>query len=327
MKTKIIDIRNLDEQSYSNSIQEAGLLLKTGEVIAFPTETVYGLGGIISSKETIDKIYFVKGRPADNPLIVHCSSPEQLFSLCKSVFPLLELLVRNFMPGPLTIVTKKSPKVADFITSGLDTIALRIPSKIVAIDLINEVGVPIAAPSANLSGKPSPTHAQHVMDDFNGKIPMILDDGDCDIGIESTVILVEENQITLLRPGIIEVSTIEHITNIPVTVSVELTESILSPGMKYRHYSPNAIVRLFYDKESYKEAIQENTLKSMLLIPENSSTSFENASNTFRYSEHNLYALFRLADEQHYSQILLFIDDSTAKKMGLMNRIKKAASK
>ncbi len=327
MKTKIIDIRNLDEQSYSNSIQEAVLLLKTGEVIAFPTETVYGLGGIISSKETIDKIYFVKGRPADNPLIVHCSSYEQLFSLCKSVFPLLELLVRNFMPGPLTIVTKKSSKVADFITSGLDTIALRIPSKKVAIDLINEVGVPIAAPSANLSGKPSPTQAQHVMDDFNGKIPMILDDGDCDIGIESTVILLEENQIILLRPGIIEVSAIEHITNIPISVSVELTASILSPGMKYRHYSPNAIVRLFEDKELYKEAVQRNTLKSMLLIPENSSTFFENVSNTYRYSEHNLYALFRMADEQHYSQILLFIDESTAKKMGLMNRIKKAASK
>lgn len=327
MKTKIIDIRNLDEQSYTNSIQEAGFLLKTGEVIAFPTETVYGLGGIISSKETIDKIYVVKGRPADNPLIVHCSSYEQLFSLCKSVFPLLELLVRNFMPGPLTIVTKKSSKVADFITSGLDTIALRIPSKKVAIDLINEVGVPIAAPSANLSGKPSPTQAQHVMDDFNGKIPMILDDGDCDIGIESTVILLEENQIILLRPGIIEVSEIEHITNIPVTVSVELTDSILSPGMKYRHYSPNAIVRLFEDKELYKEAIQRNTLKSMLLIPENSSSFLENVSNTYRYSEHNLYALFRMADEQHYSQILLFIDESTAKKMGLMNRIKKAASK
>lgn len=327
MKTKIIDIRNLDEQSYSNSIQEAGLLLKTGEVIAFPTETVYGLGGIISSKETIDKIYFVKGRPADNPLIVHCSSHEQLFSLCKSVFPLLELLVRNFMPGPLTIVTKKSSKVADFITSGLDTIALRIPSKKVAIDLINEVGVPIAAPSANLSGKPSPTQAQHVMDDFNGKIPMILDDGDCDIGIESTVILLEENQIILLRPGIIEVSAIEHITNIPISVSVELTASIHSPGMKYRHYSPNAIVRLFEDKELYREAIQENTLKSMLLIPENSSTFFENVTNTYRYSEHNLYALFRMADEQHYSQILLFIDENTSKKMGLMNRIKKAASK
>lgn len=327
MKTKIIDIRNLDEQSYTNSIQEAGFLLKTGEVIAFPTETVYGLGGIISSKETIDKIYVVKGRPADNPLIVHCSSYEQLFSLCKSVFPLLELLVRNFMPGPLTIVTKKSSKVADFITSGLDTIALRIPSKKVAIDLINEVGVPIAAPSANLSGKPSPTQAQHVMDDFNGKIPMILDDGDCDIGIESTVILLEENQIILLRPGIIEVSEIEHIINIPVTVSVELTDSILSPGMKYRHYSPNAIVRLFEDKELYKEAIQRNTLKSMLLIPENSSSFLENDSNTYRYSEHNLYALFRMADEQHYSQILLFIDESTAKKMGLMNRIKKAASK
>jgi L-threonylcarbamoyladenylate synthase len=327
MKTKIIDIRNLDEQSYSNSIQEAGLLLKTGEVIAFPTETVYGLGGIISSKETIDKIYSVKGRPADNPLIVHCSNYNQVFSMSFAVFPILETIVRNFMPGPLTIVTKKSPTVANYITSGLETIALRIPSKKVAIDLINEVGEPIAAPSANLSGKPSPTQVLHVMEDFNGKIPMILDDGDCEIGIESTVILVEEKQITLLRPGIIEVSAIEEITNIPVTVSVELTESTLSPGMKYRHYSPNAIVRLFYDKDSYWEAIQENTLKSMILIPENSSNSFENASNTFRYSEHNLYALFRLADEQHYSQILLYIDDSTAKKMGLMNRIKKAASK
>jgi L-threonylcarbamoyladenylate synthase len=327
METKIVDVRNLDKQNYSQVIKDAATILRSGELIAFPTETVYGLGGIISSKETLGKIYSVKGRPSDNPLIVHCSDFHQLYSLCLTVFPVIETLVQKFMPGPLTIVTKKSPKIADFVTTGLDTIALRIPSKKVALDIIREVGEPIAAPSANLSGKPSPTEAKHVMKDFNGRIPLILDDGACEIGIESTVILIDEHQITLLRPGIIEVSVIEEVTKIPVIVSDEMSEAILSPGMRYRHYSPNALLRLFYDKKTLNQALQENNLKSMVLVPENSSNSFESATKPFFYSEQNLYALFRLADEQQYSQILLFIDDSTIKKMGLLNRIKKAASK
>jgi len=327
METKLVDIRNLDGNNYATIIQEAAILLRNGEVVAFPTETVYGLGGIISNKEAIDKIYTLKGRPTDNPLIVHCSSPQQFYSLCKSVFPLLELLVDTFMPGPLTIVTKKSPTVENFVTAGLDTIALRIPSKKVALDLIIALGEPIAAPSANLSGKPSPTLAQHVMDDFKGRIPMILNDGACEIGIESTVILVDEQTITLLRPGIIEAAVIEEVSKIPVTLPKEMTDSVLSPGTKYRHYSPNAIIRLFYDKESLYVAIKENVQKSMLLVPESMNISLEHSLDIFKYSEKNLFALFRLADEQHYVEIMLLIDEATSKKMGLVNRIKKAATK
>lgn len=327
METKLVDVRNLDNNNYATILQEAATLFRSGDVVAFPTETVYGLGGIISNKEAIDKIYTLKGRPTDNPLIVHCSSPQQFYSLCKSVFPLLELLVDAFMPGPLTIVTKKSPTVENFVTAGLDTIALRIPSKKVALDLLKTLGEPIAAPSANLSGKPSPTLAQHVMDDFKGLIPMILNDGACEIGIESTVILVDEKTITLLRPGIIEVAAIEEVTKILVTLPIEMTESVLSPGMKYRHYSPNAIIRLFYDKDSLYEAIKENAQNSMLLLPQSMSFSFEHSTDIYIYSEQNLFALFRLADEQHYFEILLFVDEATTKKMGLLNRIKKAASK
>lgn len=141
------------------------------------------------------------------------------------------------------------------------------------------------------------------------------------------MILVDEKTITLLRPGIIEVAAIEEVTKILVTLPIEMTESVLSPGMKYRHYSPNAIIRLFYDKDSLYEAIKENAQNSMLLLPQSMSFSFEHSTDIYIYSEQNLFALFRLADEQHYFEILLFVDEATTKKMGLLNRIKKAASK
>lgn len=325
METVVVDVHN--RELYAEAIQNAATILRSGNIVAFPTETVYGLGGIISRKDTINNIYFLKGRPADNPLIVHCHSYEQLFSLCLNVFPLLEALVTAFMPGPLTIVTKKSPTIPDYVTVGLKTIALRIPSNKVAIDLLKQVNEPIAAPSANLSGKPSPTEAKHVLQDFSGSIPMILDDGPCQIGIESTVVLVEEHQISLLRPGIIDISTIESTLNVKVMIPSEKNDAVLSPGTKYRHYAPNTPIQLFTDETFLLQYIETHHSKILILLPEHTMLEIKFQSQIEYYSEQNLYSLFRKADEERYSEVVVFVDTITSLKMGLMNRLKKAAAK
>lgn len=325
METVVVDLRN--SEVYNKAIEKAATLLRSGNIVAFPTETVYGLGGIISKKETINNIYTLKGRPADNPLIVHCYSYDQLFSLCLKVFPLLEQLVTAFMPGPLTIVTKKNPTIPDYVTVGLDTIALRIPSNSVALDLLKYVNEPIAAPSANLSGKPSPTEAKHVLHDFVGTIPLILDDGPCRIGIESTVVLVEEHHITLLRPGIIDVSTIESTLNVTVVIPSEKNDVVLSPGTKYRHYAPNTPIQLFTDETLLLQYVETLHSKTMLLLPEHSSLEINFQTQIEYYSEQNLYSLFRKADEEQYSEVVVFVDTITSQKMGLINRLKKAAAK
>jgi L-threonylcarbamoyladenylate synthase len=325
METVIVDVQN--RELYTEVIQNAATILRSGNIVAFPTETVYGLGGIISRKETIDNIYTLKGRPADNPLIVHCHSYEQLFSLCFNVFPLLEALVTAFMPGPLTIVTKKSPTIPNYVTVGLETIALRIPSNKVALDLLKQVNEPIAAPSANLSGKPSPTEAKHVLQDFSASIPMILDDGPCQIGIESTVVLVEEHQITLLRPGIIDVASIESALDVTVVIPNENNDAIISPGTKYRHYAPNTPIRIVTDEIELLQFIKSIRSKTMILLPEQSNVTVKTLEKIEYYSEQNLYSLFRKADEEQFSEVVVFVDTITSQKMGLMNRLKKAAAK
>lgn len=325
METVIVDVHI--RELYTEAIQKAAMFLRSGSVVAFPTETVYGLGGIISSKDTIDNIYSLKGRPTDNPLIVHCHSYEQLFSLCFKVFPLLEELVMSFMPGPLTIVTKKNLIIPDYVTVGLETIALRIPSNKVALDLLKQVNEPIAAPSANLSGKPSPTEAKHVLQDFSGSIPMILDDGPCQIGIESTVVFVEEHQITLLRPGIIDIASIETSLNVKMVIPNEHNDTVMSPGTKYRHYAPNTPIRIITDENELLQLVKSIRFKTMILLPEQCDVNVKTSEQIEYYSEQNLYSLFRKADEEQFSEVVVFVDIITSHKMGLMNRLKKAAAK
>lgn len=325
METVVLDMSV--QNSYDKNLSFATDLLTKGNIVAFPTETVYGLGGIISKEETFNQIYSLKGRPLDNPLIVHCSTVEQLYSLCFSVSTVLKKLVSSFMPGPLTVVTKKAVGIPNYITSGLDTVALRIPSNKVALDLIERVGEPIAAPSANISGKPSPTAAKHVFDDFNGRIPLILDDGQCEIGIESTVLFVEDQFVSLLRPGTISIEIIETVLQSKINIPTEKSVPTLSPGMKYRHYSPNAIITLVYTGKEAVIKAEKSSEKVMILLPEEISYIEDNYSNAFYYSEKNIYSLFRKADSENYSEIIIFVDQSTIEKMGLYNRIKKASSK
>jgi L-threonylcarbamoyladenylate synthase len=221
-------------------VHEAALFLQQNELVAFPTETVYGLGGNGLVDETVEKIYIAKGRPSDNPLILHIAERSQLEELVLDIPPLAEALMEAFWPGPLTLVFPKKPGIAMRASAGLDTVAIRMPDHPLALALIRVSGLPIAAPSANLSGRPSPTTAQHVLEDLEGRIAGVLDGGPTGIGVESTVVDVTGEVPMILRPGGITAEQIAEITG-----EVAIDPGILgegaapkSPGMKYRHYAP-----------------------------------------------------------------------------------------
>lgn len=227
--------------------ERAAALLKEGRVVAIPTETVYGLAASAFSDSAVAEIYKIKGRPQDNPLIVHVSSLEMMRTAVKEITQQAHALAREFWPGPLTIILPKSDKISKVVTCGLDNVAIRMPSHPVALAIIEKSGLPLAAPSANLSGRPSPTCAAHVRDDLDGKIPLIIDGGMCEVGVESTVITLCSEVPTILRPGIIPLSAILKIlpdAQLSHSVDSELQEGekAESPGMKYKHYSPRAEV-------------------------------------------------------------------------------------
>lgn len=242
IETQIIKIEHpLSDQQLMTAAQA----LRAGELVAFPTETVYGLGANALDPQAVASIFHAKGRPADNPLIVHVAEPEDIDDLILEPSETARLLLEAFAPGPLTLVLPRSTKVSDVITAGLDTVAVRIPAHETARRLISLAGVPVAAPSANRSGKPSPTRAWHVFEDLDGLIPYIIDDGPCEYGLESTVLDLTGSKPVILRPGAVTAAQIMERTGIEVADSTEaMGESDVpkAPGMKYRHYAPEARV-------------------------------------------------------------------------------------
>lgn len=247
MKTIYYTVNNTEQDK--EKTDHAGQVLREGGLVAIPTETVYGLAANALDPEAVKAIFTAKGRPQDNPLIVHISDYSQVKALVQSVDERLPALAERFWPGPLTVIMKKSPLVPDVTSGGLDTVAIRMPSDPVAAAIINAAGVPLAAPSANSSGKPSPTKAEHVAADMDGKIDMIIDGGQCDIGVESTVITLVTEPPTLLRPGGVTPEELEEVLG-EIKISPAVFESLkegetaASPGMKYKHYSPAAKVIL-----------------------------------------------------------------------------------
>lgn len=247
MNTKIIKV---DKDKFKvEELEEAIHILRKGGLVAFPTETVYGLGADALNEEAAKKIYAAKGRPSDNPLIIHIADKKALEVLTWEIPKVAEQLIDAFWPGPLTIVFKKSDKVPLGTTGGLNTVAIRLPEEPISHALIKESGVYIAAPSANTSGRPSPTRAKHVIDDLDGKIDMIIDGGPVGIGLESTIIDVTSNIPTILRPGFITKDMIEAVIG-----EVEVDQAILdlgsdvkpkAPGMKYKHYAPKGDITIF----------------------------------------------------------------------------------
>ena len=253
MKTKVCRV---DPNQFSDlDVSEAAELIKEGNLVAFPTETVYGLGADALNPSACDSVFDAKGRPHDNPLIVHVLSPSDFSKYAyteKEI--LLNQLAEKFMPGPLTVILPKKKIIPDSVTVGLQTVALRCPSHPVARALIKMSGRPIAAPSANLSGKPSPTSAFHVIEDMNGRIPMIIDGGPSEVGLESTVISLNGDTIHLLRPGFVTVNDLKEVTeNIVISdavlSSLKENQKPESPGMKYRHYAPKSPVTMVQGRE------------------------------------------------------------------------------
>lgn len=249
MKTLLLGTDNKD-------LARASDILRSGGLVAVPTETVYGLGANAFDKNACLKIFEAKGRPADNPLIVHIAHQSQLLDIVEEVNENAEKLINSFWPGPLTIVMKKSNKIPAEVSAGLDTVAVRMPSHKTAYQLLDMCGIPIAAPSANTSGKPSPTTAKHVFEDMNGRIDAIVDGGSCTVGLESTVIDVTEDVPKLLRPGGI---TYEQLCDVLGTVikNYEFKDGEVpkSPGVKYKHYAPKA--QVFVVKGNFSEYIKE----------------------------------------------------------------------
>ena len=241
MTTKVIRLKN-------NMLEDADLcdaseIIRHGGLVVFPTETVYGLGGDATNPCSSEKIYQAKGRPSDNPLIIHVANPEDAepYAITNETY---YRLAKAFMPGPLTVILPKKETIPYRTTGGLDSVAVRCPSHPIARTLIAKSGVPIAAPSANLSGKPSPTCARHVIEDLSGRVDMIIDGGDSDIGLESTIIKLDGNSATLLRPGAITADALrcvcENVTVAPAVLNqLGEGERPLSPGMKYKHYAPS----------------------------------------------------------------------------------------
>lgn len=247
------DVNNLLD---NEAIVEAAEQLQNNEVVAFPTETVYGLGGNAYSDEAIEKIFVAKGRPADNPLIIHIYSETQLNELVASVPELAKPLIDAFWPGPLTLILPKGKKVSTKATAGLQTVAIRMPNHPVALALLEKTNLPIAAPSANLSGKPSPTTAAHVLADLDNKIAGIVDGSQTGIGVESTVVHMDDDSLTVLRPGSITVEQLASVVGYDAIRSTkqQTSERPTSPGMKYTHYAPNAPL---YIVNGSREHIQE----------------------------------------------------------------------
>lgn len=258
METELIRINEEDLQTEEGirGIEKAAALLKAGEVVAFPTETVYGLGADGMKASASEKVYAAKGRPSDNPLILHIADFSQLSGIAENISDHAWKLMRAFWPGPMTIILNKKPEVPKETTGGLNTVAVRMPNHPVARELILRAGLPVAAPSANRSGRPSPTEASHVMEDMKGRIPLIVDGGKVGIGIESTIIDMTGEKPVILRPGYITPEMIQQVVD-----GVSIDPAILggpmasdvkpkAPGMKYRHYAPKGSMTLVEGENS-----------------------------------------------------------------------------
>ena len=263
---KKIDIENLAP----SDLREAAEFIREGKLVAFPTETVYGLGGNAYDSTASARIYAAKGRPSDNPLIVHISEFEEIKPLVKELPDVAKALADRFWPGPLTMILDKSDAIPKETTGGLDTVAIRMPSHIIANMLIKEAGVPIAAPSANASGRPSTTKAEHVIEDLSGRIDMIIDGGSSDIGLESTIVDLTVKPALILRPGYITIEMLREV--IP---DIEYDRAVLkrikddtivakAPGMKYRHYAPKGELTIYEGApEKVAAIIKEEAAKKL----------------------------------------------------------------
>ncbi|HEY8422327.1 MAG TPA: L-threonylcarbamoyladenylate synthase [Thermoclostridium sp.] len=340
MQTKYFEFTSFDSPEFI----DAAKALREGRLVAFPTETVYGLGADALNTEAVRSIYVAKGRPSDNPLIVHIADSDMLKPLVAEIKPDALKLMSAFWPGPLTMIMKKTCIVPDVTTGGLDTVAIRMPDNNIALGLIRKAGVPVAAPSANRSGRPSPTMAKHVLDDLDGRISFIIDGGPCKVGVESTVIDMTVEPAVILRPGGITPAMIRQVIG-----NVELDRSLIdrkavdkpkSPGMKYKHYAPKAEVLVvsgsYTDIAGWlRKAVSDDEkagIKSVILAAKehieqyglNNALSYGSITDASEVAS-NIFRLFRECDKMGAEKIYVEAIPKEGIGLAVMNRVEKAA--
>ena len=341
MQTLLID---MTEGLKTEEMQEAGRILKEGGLVAFPTETVYGLGANALDPEASAKIYAAKGRPSDNPLIVHIADFQSLEKITPQIPEAARKLADAFWPGPLTMIFKAADCVPRKTTGGLDTVAVRMPSHPAALELIRAGGGYIAAPSANTSGRPSPTKASHVMQDLAGRIDMVIDGGDVGIGLESTIVDLTEEVPTILRPGYISLQMVRDVIGEvrmdPGLLKEDPSVRPKAPGMRYRHYAPKGdMIIVEGTPEAVVRCINENVrqdlasgLKVGILASDESASKYEGGmirsagtrKEEITISAH-LYALLREFDDLGVQKIYSEAFDTPQIGQAIMNRLIKAA--
>lgn len=330
------DIKYLNNSE--NDLEIAALLIKSGEIVGVPTETVYGLGADATNADAVKKIFEAKGRPADNPLIVHVSDIEMMKQYTEDIPTVVYRLAEKFWPGPLTMVLSKKTNIPDLVTAGMDTVGIRMPSNESIRTIIKYLGKPIAAPSANKSGYPSPTTAQHVIDDMAGKIAAVVDDGPCTVGLESTVITFEGyDSVRILRPGVITPEQLKTVVD-DVIIDKNITsdemvdvEDVRSPGMKYKHYSPKAKIILVREGlEMFKKYVSEQEEPdSCSLIFDYDAAGFPyrymTYGNTPQEQAQQLFAKLREADKQKIKVLYVRAPRKEGIGLAVYNRLIRAA--
>lgn len=320
---------------YENSINTAAEILKNGGVVGMPTETVYGLAASAYDNDAIKKVFKAKGRPQDNPLIVHISDMNMLCDVAEDIPEIVYTLAEKFWPGPLTMVLRRTEKVAESVSAGLLTVAVRMPSNTVALDVIRKSGLPLAAPSANVSGKPSPTSANHVVNDLDGKIDAVLMGEDCDFGVESTVITLVGETPILLRPGAV---TYEQLLKYLPTLEISDTvlnelksgDKVESPGMKYKHYAPSTTAFLV-EGDGFAEFVnkQENAV----------AVCFEEEAGDIKIPKliygkgddklslaHSIFAVLREVDKFGAERVFIHAPEKEGVGLAVYNRLIRAAA-
>lgn len=328
-------------------IKEAAEEIKNGNLVLFPTETVYGIGSNALNAEAVKKVFIAKGRAQDNPLIVHVCSIEMVEKIVQEITPLEKKLMEKFWPGPLTIIFKrKSEKIIpNVVTANLDTVGIRMPSNKIAKKLIQEAGVPIAAPSANISGKPSGTKVEDIIEELDGKVQYILDGGVTDIGLESTVIKIDNGVIDILRPGKVTKEELQEVANqveidLHVLGKVEKNEKVASPGMKYRHYAPNTKCMMVYsnNEEDMINKINEITLdmqnenkKVLVLGREKHINSYIvknkwNMGGELEEVAKNIFTLLRKVDKEKVDLVIIEGVGENGLGLAITNRLIRACA-
>ena len=334
MNTQFIGQNEITDET----LAKAGEILRRGGLVVFPTETVYGLGADALDADAAKKIYAAKGRPSDNPLIVHIADPADADKYAV-VGEAYKRLAKAFMPGPLTVILPKRDCIPMTVTGGLDSVGIRCPENPIARRMIAAAGVPIAAPSANISGKPSPTSAEHVRFDMDGKVDMILDGGECTVGLESTIVKVEGDKLTLLRPGAITPDMLRALfDNVEVSAAVteQLGENVrpLSPGMKYRHYAPTAPLYLLDGSDEKRLAcLAAADSDTLLLVFDDEAKLFPTHKviaigkrDDERTQAKRLFAALREADRTGCKKILAPLPKQSGLSLALYNRMIRAAA-